>query len=65
MSRPTSVLCGHAFKLTSLNINLKLTTHIKELKILLAHNEIDILSIYETKLNENCLSSVISFSFSL
>ena len=37
------------FKLASLNIN-KLTTHIDEL--FLAHNEIDILSINETKLNE-------------
>lgn len=39
------------FKLASLNIN-KLTTHIDELRIFLAHNEIDILSINETKLNE-------------
>ena len=41
----------HGFKLASLNIN-KLTTHIDELRIFLAHNEIDILSINETKLNE-------------
>ena len=39
------------FKLASLNIN-KLTTHIDELRIFQAHNEIDILSINETKLNE-------------
>ena len=39
------------FKLASLNIN-KLTTHIDELRIFLAHNGIDILSINETKLNE-------------
>ena len=38
-------------KLASLNIN-KLITHIDELRILLAHNEIYILSINETKLNE-------------
>ena len=40
------------FKLASLNIN-KLTTHIDELRILLAYNEIDIISINETKLDEN------------
>ena len=40
-----------SFKLASLNIN-KLTTHIDELRIFLAHNKIDILSINETKLNE-------------
>ena len=39
------------FKLASLNIN-KLSTYINELRIFLAHNEIDILSINETKLNE-------------
>ena len=39
------------FKLASLNIN-KLTTHIDELRILLAYNEIDILSVSETKLDE-------------
>ena len=39
------------FKLASLNIN-KLTTHIDELRLFLAHNEIDILSINGTKLNE-------------
>ena len=48
---PASLLppqCG--FKLASLNIN-KLTTHIDELTIFLAHNGIYILSINETKLN--------------
>ncbi|XP_078377802.1 uncharacterized protein LOC144660957 [Oculina patagonica] len=39
------------FKLASLNIN-KLTTHIDELRILLANNVIYIISINETKLNE-------------
>ena len=49
---PTSVLPSQrGFKLASLNIN-KLITHIDQLRILLAHNEIDILSINETKLNE-------------
>ena len=38
------------FKLASLNIN-KFTTDIDELRIFLAHNGIDILSINETKLN--------------
>ena len=47
--------CG--FKLASLNIN-KLTTHIDELRIFLAHNEIDILSINETKLNETISDEV-------
>ena len=49
---PASLLPSQrGFKLASLNIN-KLTTHIDELRIFLAHNEIDILSINETKLNE-------------
>ena len=49
---PTSALPSQrAFKLASLNIN-KLITHIDQLRILLAHNEIYILSINETKLNE-------------
>ena len=49
---PTSVLPSQrGFKLASLNIN-KLITPIDQLRILLAHNEIDILSINETKLNE-------------
>lgn len=39
-------------KLASLNIN-KLTIHIDELWILLANNDVDILSINETKLNTN------------
>ena len=40
-------------QLSSLNIN-KLTTHIYELRILLANNDVDIiLSIIETKLNSN------------
>ena len=38
------------FKLASLNIN-KLTTHIDELRIFLAHNEIDILSKTKLKLS--------------
>ena len=45
---PTSVLPSQrGFKLASLNIN-KLITHIDQLRILLAHNEKDILSINET-----------------
>ena len=45
---PTSVLPSQrGFKLAPLNIN-KLITHIDQLRILLAHNEIDILSINET-----------------
>ena len=45
---PTSVLpYQQGFKLASLNIN-KLITHIDQLRILLAHNEKDILSINET-----------------
>ena len=47
------------FKLASLNIN-KLTTHIDELRIFLAHNEIDILSINETKLNETISDNEVS-----
>ena len=42
---------GRGFKLASLNI-CKLTTHIDELRILLANNDIDIISINETKLDE-------------
>ena len=61
---PTSALPSqHGFKLASLNIN-KLTTYIEELRILLAHNEIDISSINETKLNETVclpLSPFLSF----
>ena len=38
--------------MASLNIN-QLTTHIDELRILLANNDIDIISINETKLNES------------
>ena len=40
------------FRMASLNIN-QLTTHIDELRILLANNDIDIISINETKLNES------------
>lgn len=40
------------FRMASLNIN-QLTTHIDELRILLANNDIDIVSINETKLNES------------
>lgn len=39
-------------KLACLNIN-KFTTHINELRILLSHNDVDILSINETKLDAN------------
>ena len=50
---PTQILPSqHSLTLASLNIN-KLTTHIDELKIFLANNDIDILSINETKLNTN------------
>ena len=56
---PTSVLPSQrGLKLASLNIN-KLITHIDELRILLAHNEIDILSINETKLNETIADETI------
>lgn len=49
---PTPVLPPwHGFKLASLNIN-KLTAHIDELRILLANNKIDVMSINETKLGE-------------
>ena len=49
---PASLLPSQrGFKLASLNIN-KLTTHIDKLRIFLARNEIDILSMNETKLNE-------------
>ena len=49
---PASLLPSQrGFKLASLNIN-NLTTRIDELRNFLAHNEIDILSINETKLNE-------------
>ena len=52
VSEPSSLLPSRrGFKLASLNIN-KLTTHTDELRILLAYNEIDLLSIYQTKLNE-------------
>ena len=40
------------FRMASLNIN-QLTTHIDEPRILLANNDIDIISINETKLNES------------
>ena len=40
------------FRMASLNIN-QLTTHIDELRILLANNDIDIISINETELNES------------
>ena len=51
---PTQILPSqHSLTLASLNIN-KLTTHIYELRILLANNDVDIiLSINETKLNSN------------
>ena len=43
------MLSRRGFKLVSLNI---VNTHIDELRILLANNEIDILSINESKLDE-------------
>ena len=49
------------FKLASLNIN-KLITHIDQLRILLVHNKIDILSINETKLNETIRDNEINIS---
>ena len=49
------------FKLASLNIN-KLITHIDQLRILLAHNEKDILSINETKLNETISDNGVNIS---
>ena len=48
-------------KLASLNIN-KLITHIDQIIILLAHNEIDILSINETKLNETTSDNEVNVS---
>ena len=54
---PTSVLPSQrGFKLASLNIN-KLITHIDE-----AHNEIDILSINETKLDETISDNEVNIS---
>ena len=50
-----------SFKLASLNIN-KLITHIDQLRILLAQNEIDILSINETKLNETISENEVNIS---
>ncbi|CAH3180943.1 unnamed protein product, partial [Porites lobata] len=59
---PTSVLPSQrGFKLASLNIN-KLITHIDQLRILLAYNEIDILSINETKLNETISDNEVNIS---
>ena len=59
---PTSVLPSQrGFKLASLNIN-KLITHIDKLRMLLAHNEIDILSINETKLNETISDNEVNIS---
>ena len=50
---PTQMLPSQrGLKLASLNIN-KLTTHIDELRILLTNNDVDILSINETKLDIN------------
>ena len=49
---PTSVLSSqHGFKLSSLNIN-NFIIHTDELRILLAHKEIDISLINESKVNE-------------
>ena len=59
---PTSVLPSQrGFKLASLNIN-KLITHIDQLRILLADNEIDILSFNETKLNETISDNEVNIS---
>ena len=59
---PTSVLPSQrGFKLASLNIN-KLITHIDQLRILLVDNEIDILSINETKLNETISDNEVNIS---
>ena len=50
---PTQILPPkRGLKLASLNIN-KLTTHIDELRVLLANNDTDVLSINETKLIKN------------
>ncbi|XP_068721569.1 uncharacterized protein [Montipora capricornis] len=49
------------FKLASLNIN-KLTTHLDELKIFLVSNDIDVLAINETKLNEYITDNEVSIS---
>lgn len=48
---PLALPCMRGLKIASLNIN-KLLTHLDELKIYLANNDIDILSINETKLSE-------------
>ena len=59
---PTSVLLSQqGFKLASLKIN-KLITHTDEIRILLVHNEIDILSINETKLNETISDNEVNIS---
>ena len=49
------------FKLASLNID-KLTTHLDELKIFLVSNDIDVLAINETKLNEYITDNEVSIS---
>ena len=50
---PTQILPPkRGLKLASLNTN-KLTTHIDELRVLLANNDTDVLSINETKLIKN------------
>ena len=50
---PTKILpTMRGLKLACLNIN-KLTTHIDELRIFLANNDLDVLAINETKLDEN------------
>ena len=50
---PTQILPPkRGLKLAPLNIN-KLTTHIDELRVLLANNDTDVLSINETKLIKN------------
>lgn len=59
-NEPTSIFPSQrGFKLVSLNIN-KLTTHIDELRILLADNDIDLISINETKLNKSIKDSEVN-----
>ena len=56
---PTQILPPkRGLKLASLNIN-KLTTHMDELRVLLANNDTDVLSINETKLIKNASDDVV------
>ena len=61
MSLPQCYHLNEVLNLASLNIN-KLITHIDQIIILLAHNEIDILSINETKLNETTSDNEVNVS---